>query len=191
MAKRWKTWIKEECCKGLRGETWKIVVRKISSKCNLIFFFFWLFLLVLLCAFITPSKRQTTFMATFSSQVSKSNQKRHIVVTLIKLQINSDWSSPLEWTVLDRPNWSDSFSSLTFYWHHAESNWGRGVSVTQTRWATRSWTNNSPLSPPFFHSLSQSHWLNEILNYESKWHKSDLFGQFYIDCKNLIPCHLA
>lgn len=43
-----------------------------------------------------PTNRQTTFTATFSSQVSKSNQKWHIVVTLIKLQIISDCLSPLE-----------------------------------------------------------------------------------------------
>lgn len=37
-----------------------------------------------------------SFMATFLRRVAKSNQKWHIVVTLIKLQIIPDRSSPLE-----------------------------------------------------------------------------------------------
>lgn len=53
-------------------------------------------LCIFLCMYSTYIPRETTFMATFSSQEAKSNQKWHIVVTLIKLQIISDQSSPLE-----------------------------------------------------------------------------------------------
>lgn len=40
--------------------------------------------------YISPRIIRETFMATFWMQIPKSNQKWHVVVTLIKLQIISD-----------------------------------------------------------------------------------------------------
>lgn len=94
---------------GPRGEAWKNQrhERQLGDQCGNCEFFFFFSLFLLLknilprCVCLVRKDesslcRQTTFTMKSERQVSKSNEKWHVAVTLIKLQIISDRSSLLE-----------------------------------------------------------------------------------------------